>query len=292
VPYSPTPTGGQAQVPPAAGSFPGFAPAQPGAPEPTAYAHQGDEQGYPQQQQQPYGQQPEYGQPQDYGQQPEYGQPQDYGQQHPGYGQQPPPSYGQSPPPYGQQQPQPYGQQQQPYSPSQYEPQPGYQAPADGPYGTPSGPPAYGTPSGAYAQQTNVYGAAPDYGAPGQQQQFDPSTGHPDAAPTGPDETDPAKRKKLLLILGVVGVIAVVALIVTGVALAMRGTGGTFAVGDCVKQSGSKAVKAGCGEASAFRVVSKVDKQSDCPDASQQPYVVLTKDGKDQVFCLRPASQK
>ena len=98
--------------------------------------------------QQPYGQQPDYGQ-QPYGQQAGYGQ-QPYGQQ-PGYGQQP---YGQQPygqPGYGQQ---PYGQQagygQQPYS------QPGY---GQQPYGQPG----YGQQA-AYGQQP--YGQ-PGYGQPG-----------------------------------------------------------------------------------------------------------------------------
>ena len=111
--------------------------------------------------QQPYGQQPDYGQ-QPYGQQPGYGQQaangqqagygqQPYGQQ-PGYGQQA--GYGQQPygqPGYGQQ---PYGQQagygQQPYS------QPGY---GQQPYGQPG----YGQQA-AYGQQP--YGQ-PGYGQPG-----------------------------------------------------------------------------------------------------------------------------
>ena len=111
--------------------------------------------------QQPYGQQPDYGQQAGYGQQP-YGQQaangqqagygqQPYGQQ-PGYGQQV--GYGQQPygqPGYGQQ---PYGQQagygQQPYS------QPGY---GQQPYGQPG----YGQQA-AYGQQP--YGQ-PGYGQPG-----------------------------------------------------------------------------------------------------------------------------
>ena len=108
--------------------------------------------------QQPYGQQPDYGQ-QPYGQQAGYGQ-QPYGQQpygQPGYGQQPygqQAGYGQQPysqPGYGQQ---PYGQQagygQQPYS------QPGY---GQQPYGQPG----YGQQA-AYGQQP--YGQ-PGYGQPG-----------------------------------------------------------------------------------------------------------------------------
>ena len=105
--------------------------------------------------QQPYGQQPDYGQ-QPYGQQPGYGQQAANGQQA-GYGQQPygqQAGYGQQPygqPGYGQQ---PYGQQagygQQPYS------QPGY---GQQPYGQPG----YGQQA-AYGQQP--YGQ-PGYGQPG-----------------------------------------------------------------------------------------------------------------------------
>ena len=105
--------------------------------------------------QQPYGQQPDYGQ-QPYGQQAANGQQAGYGQQpygqQPGYGQQA--GYGQQPygqPGYGQQ---PYGQQagygQQPYS------QPGY---GQQPYGQPG----YGQQA-AYGQQP--YGQ-PGYGQPG-----------------------------------------------------------------------------------------------------------------------------
>ena len=100
--------------------------------------------------QQPYGQQPDYGQQAANGQQAGYGQQAANGQQA-GYGQQP---YGQQPygqQPYGQQ---PYGQQagygQQPYS------QPGY---GQQPYGQPG----YGQQA-AYGQQP--YGQQP-YGQPG-----------------------------------------------------------------------------------------------------------------------------
>lgn len=85
-----------------------------------SYPPSGGQQ-YPDPNQQPYGQQPGYGQQQPgYGQQPQ--QP-GYGQQQPGYGQQPgqqQPGYGQQQPGYGQQQPG-YGQQ-----PGQ---QPGFGAP-------------------------------------------------------------------------------------------------------------------------------------------------------------------
>ena len=104
---------------------------------------QGDWNGWRQQTQSGYAQQPAYGQPA-YGQPgydpsggQTYGQPQQpgYGQPQPGYGQQPPqqPAYGQPPPPqqpgYGQPQPQPgYGP-----PPPQPQPQPGYGQPSQPP---------------------------------------------------------------------------------------------------------------------------------------------------------------
>ena len=60
--------------------------------------------------------------------------------------------------------------------------------------------------------------------------------------------------------------------------------------GDCVKKSGTAAVKADCGEASTFQVVSIVDDKSKCADP-QQPYVLNpTSDNKTQVLCLKPNS--
>lgn len=60
------------------------------------------------------------------------------------------------------------------------------------------------------------------------------------------------------------------------------------AVGSCVKQSGSEAVVADCGEAGAFIVESKVQDKSEC--ANQNEWVVVPAGkGKNQVLCLRPA---
>jgi hypothetical protein len=66
--------------------------------------------------------------------------------------------------------------------------------------------------------------------------------------------------------------------------------GFTVNTGDCVKKSGTAAVKAECSEASTFQVVSIVDDKSKCADP-QQPYVLNpTSDGKTQVLCLKPNS--
>jgi len=65
--------------------------------------------------------------------------------------------------------------------------------------------------------------------------------------------------------------------------------GGGFSVstGDCVKKSGTAAVKADCSDASSYKVVSIVDDKSKCADP-QQPYVLNpTSDGKTQVLCLK-----
>lgn len=63
-----------------------------------------------------------------------------------------------------------------------------------------------------------------------------------------------------------------------------------FNVGQCVRQSGSAAVETTCQDARAYEIVSKVDGPQDCPDRNQ-PYAVLAgKSGKEQVLCLRPAS--
>ena len=62
------------------------------------------------------------------------------------------------------------------------------------------------------------------------------------------------------------------------------------AVGSCVKQSGTSAVSADCGEQGAFTVVSKVDSKDKCADPAQ-PQVVLPGDGANRVLCLKPTGQ-
>ncbi|NJP30706.1 LppU/SCO3897 family protein [Micromonospora thermarum] len=60
-------------------------------------------------------------------------------------------------------------------------------------------------------------------------------------------------------------------------------------VGSCVKQAGSGATAAECGEAGAFTVVSKVDAPAKCADPAQ-PHVVLPGEGTNRVLCLKPAA--
>jgi hypothetical protein len=65
----------------------------------------------------------------------------------------------------------------------------------------------------------------------------------------------------------------------------------TFEVGECVRQSGTEAVAASCGESGAFRITSKADAADQCEDRSQ-PYAILpARGGKEQVLCLQPAGQ-
>jgi hypothetical protein len=168
--------------------------------------------------------------------------------------------------------------------------------PAQG-YGTPSGPPAqdYGTPSGPPAQGYSPQG----YDQGGYDPQGYPRSdqGYGEPAWTGSNEDDGSaaapegKKKRLLLVLALVAAIVVLAAIGTALTLTMRGSTASFAVNDCVKQSGSKAVKATCSESGAYRVLNKVKQQGDCADANQ-PFVVVSNKGNDEVLCLRPASEK
>jgi collagen type III alpha len=67
---------------------------------------------------------------------------------------------------------------------------------------------------------------------------------------------------------------------------------GDFAVGKCVKQSGGRASSVSCTTSGAFKIIDKVDQQDRCPDANQ-PFVVLQRSGtKDEILCLRPATEK
>src|SRR6266536_1101839 len=97
--------------------------------------------------------------------------------------------------------------------------------------------------------------------------------------PAGPHE--PRKNKKLLIILAAVAAIALIGAIITVVSL-MSGNNANFAVGDCVKQSGSKAVSATCSDKGAYKVLNKVDQQAKCVDPKQPIVVVERKGSKDE----------
>jgi hypothetical protein len=170
---------------------------------------------------------------------------------------------------------------------------------ASGPeYGQPYASPSGGYPAQGHAGQPYPHQdpqATAMYGTPS----GPPAQGHEDptapvsSAPGGGFGAEPAPRnKRLLLILAVVAVVVVLAAVGTVVTLALGGSSTSFAVNDCVKQDGSNAVKVSCSDSKAYRVTQKVSQQSDCPDANQ-PYVVVEHKGsKNDVLCLRPASQK
>jgi hypothetical protein len=140
---------------------------------------------------------------------------------------------------------------------------------------------------------TSGYQQQPGYPQPGFEE---PTAGIPSPAERGltTGEPGPASQRgsrRLLLILALIGVVVVLAAVTTAITLAVRGSGASFAIGDCVKQSGTKAVGAACSDSKSYRVTNKVGKQSDCADANQ-PFVVISKNGKDQVLCLRPATER
>ncbi|MCA2212832.1 hypothetical protein [Jidongwangia harbinensis] len=67
-------------------------------------------------------------------------------------------------------------------------------------------------------------------------------------------------------------------------------SGFSVSAGECVKRDGDEAVKASCGDAGAFEVVSVADTKEQCADPGQ-PYVLNpTTDGRTQVLCLKPRS--
>ena len=145
-----------------------------------------------------YGNQPNYGQPQQYNGQPNYGQPQQYNGQ-PNYGQ---PQQYNGQPNYGQ--PQQYNGQPNYGQPQQYNGQPNYGQPQQ--Y---NGQPNYGQPQQYNGQpnygQPQQYGGQPNYGQPqqyngqpnyGQPQQYNgqPNYGQPQQYNGQPNYSQPQQR--------------------------------------------------------------------------------------------------
>ena len=116
--------------------------------------------------------------------------------------------------------------------------------------------------------------------------QFKPDT---EAATPG----TPHVRMLPVLLSVIIGAVLLVGLAIGIVWLISRGSdssGFSVNAGDCVKRSGQEAVKATCGDAGAFQVVSIADTKEQCADPGQ-PYVLNpTKDGKTQVLCLKPTN--
>ncbi|MGW5671881.1 LppU/SCO3897 family protein, partial [Micromonospora sp. NPDC003776] len=128
----------------------------------------------------------------------------------------------------------------------------------------------------------------------------DPQQGRFDAfKPDAEPKTEaPAPKVRNGKVLALVLIAAVLILAVPLGALALLGKLGgddskpqpfNPAVGSCIKQSGTTAAAAGCGEPGAFTVVSRVDSKAKCPDPAQ-PTVTL-KNKTNPVLCLKPAGQ-
>jgi hypothetical protein len=104
----------------------------------------------------------------------------------------------------------------------------------------------------------------------------------------------PKKSRRGLIALLVVAAVLIL-LAGLGVIITLTidaNSSGSYAVNSCVKQDGKTAKKVDCSESGAFMITNKVDNPESCPDRNQ-PFVVLERNGaKDEVLCLRPASQK
>jgi hypothetical protein len=131
--------------------------------------------------------------------------------------------------------------------------------------------------------------SAPGDGEQGRFDKFKQEAAAQAAAPATPHV-----RMLPVLVSVVIGAVLLVGLAIGVVWLIARGSdsGTAFSVnaGDCVKKSGDEAVKATCGDAGAFQVVSIADTKEQCADPGQ-PYVLNpTKNGKTQVLCLKPSN--
>jgi hypothetical protein len=135
-----------------------------------------------------------------------------------------------------------------------------------------------------------VQAQAPEEREQGRFEQFRPDAEIP---PPAKPET-PHVRMLPILISVIVGAALLVGLAIGIVWLISRGSdsggGISVAAGECVKRNGDEAIKATCGDAGVFQVVSIADTKEQCADPAQ-PYVLNpTKDGKTQVLCLKPSS--
>jgi len=159
--------------------------------------------------------------------------------------------------------------------------------PAQGPNGAASdvsGALSRATVTPPSPDDTTNWPSRPDQG---RFEQFKPET---EGAPAKPET--PRVRMLPILIAVVVG-----AVLLLGVALGIvylvagdKSKAISVSTGDCVKRDGNAAVKADCGDASSYTVVSIVDDHSKCQDP-KQPYVQNpTSNGKTQILCLKPKS--
>jgi hypothetical protein len=156
------------------------------------------------------------------------------------------------------------------------------------------GPATRGTVTPPTPEETTSWPGVEAQGS--DQGRFDQFKPEADAAPTPTKPETPHVRMLPILLAVVVGAALLVGLAFGIVYLVAGGDNGgsnagfSVKTGDCVKKSGTAAVKADCSEASSFQVVSIVDDKAKCGDP-QQPYVLNpTTDGKSQVLCLKPNS--
>ncbi|WP_026267903.1 hypothetical protein [Micromonospora sp. CNB394] len=191
----------------------------------------------------------------------------------------------------------------------------GQQAPFGGPagraesFGEPErfGPPAGGRASVAVPGQgpaggANAFPPPPQQAPPAWSQDgpgAEPEQGRFDAFKPDTDESQteaPPPKVRNGRVLAAVLIAAVLILAVPLGLLMLLGKVGDKsagfdpAVGSCVKQSGTTAVDADCGEPGAFSVVSKVDNKDKCADLTQ-PSISVEGGGTTRVLCLKPAGQ-
>ncbi|MGC4886068.1 LppU/SCO3897 family protein [Micromonospora sp. DT227] len=162
--------------------------------------------------------------------------------------------------------------------------------PGQGPGGEPGGfPPAFPPPSPQAPPAWSPEGPADE----SDQGRFDAFK--PDAEPKT-EAPSPKVRNGRVLALVLIAAVLILA-VPLGLLTLLGKIGGDDkpagfdpAVGSCIKQTGTTAAPADCGEQGAFTVVSKVDNKDKCADLSQ-PTVVLQGGGTNRVLCLKPAGQ-
>lgn len=112
-----------------------------------------------------------------------------------------------------------------------------------------------------------------------------PAPHGPIMPPPPPDEAKPERKGRI--IVGVLVIcVALLAAAFGGLILVDKlFNGAAFAVGDCVKQSNTDAVRADCGDTGAFKITAAVSSPEQCEDQTQ-PHVQQG----DKILCLAPVS--
>ncbi|GAA2512487.1 hypothetical protein GCM10010201_04760 [Pilimelia columellifera subsp. columellifera] len=106
--------------------------------------------------------------------------------------------------------------------------------------------------------------------------------GKPAAAENDAEITPQVRNGRVLLaVLGA----AILLLVVPFAATWALAPADRYGVDACVRQQGGDAVPVSCGEPGAFKIVSRVGSQSNCPDPGQPSAELRNK----AVLCLKPA---